>query len=176
MVYAVASLYLITQTHNIMSFRIGQGIDFHQLVEGRDLILGGVKIPHHKGCLGHSDADVLLHAICDALLGSIGAGDIGTHFPDTDLAYKGIDSKVLLRRSYNMVREKGYWLVNIDATLLLQEPKIKPHIPKMQDVISRILHLSVEDVSIKATTTEKLSFIGREEGVVATANVLIQKY
>lgn len=159
-----------------MSYRIGQGIDFHQLAEGRDLWLGGVKIPHNKGCLGHSDADVLLHAICDALLGSVGLGDIGHHFPDTDAAYKNIDSKVLLRRCYNMVREKGYWLVNIDSTLLLQAPKIKPYIPAMQETIARIVHLAVEDVSIKATTTEQLSFVGREEGVVATANILLQKY
>lgn len=159
-----------------MSYRIGQGIDFHQLVEGRDLWLGGVKIPHNKGCLGHSDADVLLHAICDALLGSLGLGDIGHHFPDTGIAYKNIDSKVLLRRCYNMVREKGYWLVNIDSTLLLQAPKIKPYIPQMQDTIARIVHLSSDDVSVKATTTEQLSFIGREEGVVATANILLQKY
>ena len=159
-----------------MSFRIGQGIDFHQMVEGRDLWLGGVKIPHNKGCLGHSDADVLLHAICDAMLGSVGLGDIGFHFPDTDMAYKNIDSKVLLRRSYNLVRDKGYWIVNIDSTLLLQEPKIKPYIIQMQDTISRILNLSPNDVSIKATTTEGLSFIGREEGVVATANVLVMKY
>lgn len=159
-----------------MSYRIGQGIDFHQLVEGRDLWLGGVKIPHHKGCIGHSDADVLLHAICDALLGSLSLGDIGYHFPDTDPAYKNIDSKVLLRRCYNMVREKGYWLVNIDATLLLQAPKIKPYVSQMQETIARIVHLGVEDVSIKATTTEQLSFIGRQEGVVATANILLQKY
>jgi len=159
-----------------MSFRIGQGIDFHQLVEGRELILGGVKIPHHKGCLGHSDADVLLHAICDALLGAVGLGDIGMHFPDNDPVYKNIDSKVLLRRSYNMVREKGYWLVNIDSTLLLQEPKIKPYVEQMQQTIARIVHLSPQDVSIKATTTERMSFIGREEGVVALANILLQKY
>lgn len=159
-----------------MAYRIGQGIDFHQLVEGRDLWLGGVKIPHHKGCIGHSDADVLLHAICDALLGSLSLGDIGYHFPDTDPAYKNIDSKVLLRRCYNMVREKGYWLVNIDSTLLLQAPKIKPYVSQMQETIARIVHLGVEDVSIKATTTEQLSFIGRQEGVVATANILLQKY
>jgi 2-C-methyl-D-erythritol 2,4-cyclodiphosphate synthase len=159
-----------------MSYRIGQGIDFHQLVEGRDLWLGGVKIPHNKGCLGHSDADVLLHAICDALLGSLGLGDIGVHFPDTEAAYKNIDSKVLLRRCYNMVREKGYWLVNIDSTLLLQAPKIKPYVPQMQETIARIVHLAVEDVSIKATTTEQMSFVGREEGVVATANILLTKY
>jgi 2-C-methyl-D-erythritol 2,4-cyclodiphosphate synthase len=146
------------------------------LADGRKLWLGGVEIPHNKGCVGHSDADVLLHAICDAMLGALGLGDIGKHFPDTDLAYKGIDSKVLLKRSYAMVREKGYWLVNIDTTLLLQAPKISPYVEQMQKTIAYIVHLSPEDISIKATTTEHLSFIGREEGVVATANVLLQKY
>lgn len=159
-----------------MSFRIGQGIDFHKLEEGRELWVGGVLIPHHKGALGHSDADVLLHAICDALLGALGLGDIGMHFPDTDPAYKGIDSKVLLRRSYSLVREKGYWLVNIDATVLLQAPKIRPYVEKMQRAIAEILHMSYDDISIKATTTEHLSFIGREEGIVATANALLQRY
>lgn len=159
-----------------MSFRIGQGIDFHQLAEGRELWLGGVLIPHNKGAVGHSDADVLLHAICDALLGAVGLGDIGMHFPDTDPVYKGIDSKVLLQRSYSMVREKGFWLVNVDSTLLLQAPKIRPHISKMQEAIASILHMSPDDISIKATTTEQLSFVGREEGVVATANVLLQRY
>lgn len=159
-----------------MSYRIGQGIDFHQLVTGRDLWLGGIKVPHEKGSIGHSDADVLLHAICDALLGAVGLGDIGQHFPDTDLAYKNIDSKVLLRRCYNMVREKGYWLVNIDSTILLQAPKIKPYISQMQETIARIVHLGVEDISIKATTTEQMSFVGREEGVAALANVLLQRY
>lgn len=159
-----------------MSFRIGQGIDFHQLVEGRDLWLGGVKIPHHKGCLGHSDADVLLHAICDAMLGALSLGDIGQHFPDTDPAYKNADSKVLLRKCYSLVRERGFWLVNIDSTLLLQAPKIKPYVAEMQETIAGIVHLSVEDVSIKATTTEHMSFVGREEGAVALANVLLQKY
>jgi 2-C-methyl-D-erythritol 2,4-cyclodiphosphate synthase len=159
-----------------MSFRIGQGIDFHQLAEGRELWLGGVKIPHTKGAVGHSDADVLLHAICDALLGALGLGDIGMHFPDTDPAYKGIDSKVLLKRCYSLVREKGYWLVNIDSTVLLQAPKIRPYVEQMQRAIAEILHISKEDVSIKATTTEQLSFVGREEGIVATANVLLQKY
>ncbi|MCD6063043.1 MAG: 2-C-methyl-D-erythritol 2,4-cyclodiphosphate synthase [Flavipsychrobacter sp.] len=159
-----------------MSFRIGQGIDFHQLVEGRDLWLGGVKIPHNKGALGHSDADVLLHAICDAMLGALSLGDIGQHFPDTDASYKNIDSKILLRRSYNLVRERGYWLVNIDSTLLLQAPKIKPYVEQMRRTIAEIVHMSIDDISIKATTTETLSFIGREEGVVATANVLLQKY
>ena len=159
-----------------MSYRIGQGIDFHQLAEGRELWLGGILIPHTKGAVGHSDADVLLHAICDAMLGALSLGDIGQHFPDTDNAYKGIDSKVLLKRCYDLIREKGYWLVNIDSTLLLQAPKIKPYVEPMQRTIANILHMSADDVSIKATTTEHLSFIGREEGVVATANILLQKY
>ncbi|XZF14308.1 2-C-methyl-D-erythritol 2,4-cyclodiphosphate synthase [Chitinophagaceae bacterium MMS25-I14] len=159
-----------------MSYRIGQGIDFHQLAEGRELWLGGIKIPHTKGAVGHSDADVLLHAICDALLGAVGLGDIGQHFPDTDPAYKGIDSKILLKKCYSLVREKGYWLVNIDSTLLLQAPKIRPYVEQMQQTIAAIVHMSPEDISIKATTTESLSFIGREEGVVATANILLQKY
>ncbi len=157
-------------------FRIGQGIDFHKLEEGRELWLGGVLIPHTKGAVGHSDADVLLHAICDAMLGALALGDIGKHFPDTDMAYKGIDSKVLLRRSYNLVREKGFWLVNIDSTLLLQAPRISPYVEQMQRTIAQTLHISPDDVSIKATTTEHLSFVGREEGIVATANVLLQKY
>jgi 2-C-methyl-D-erythritol 2,4-cyclodiphosphate synthase len=159
-----------------MSFRIGQGIDFHRLEEGLDLWLGGVKIPHHKGCVAHSDGDVLLHAICDALLGSVSMGDIGQHFPDTDPLYKGADSKVLLRRCYSIVREKGYWLVNVDATLLLQAPKIRPYVDQMQSTISQLLHISKDDVSIKATTTEGLGYVGNEEGVVATASVLIQRY
>ncbi len=158
-----------------MSFRIGQGIDFHQLVEGRDLWLGGVLIPHTKGALGHSDADVLLHAICDAMLGALGLGDIGLHFPDTDPNYKGIDSKVLLQRCYGMMREHGYGIVNIDSTILLQAPKIRPHVEQMRNTMALILHLPVDAISIKATTTERLSFIGREEGIVATANVLLQK-
>lgn len=158
-----------------MSYRIGQGIDFHQLEEGRDFWLGGIHIPHTKGAVGHSDADVLLHAICDAMLGALGLGDIGVHFPDTDASLKGIDSKILLKRSYDLIKEKGYGIVNIDSTLLLQKPKISPYVPKMQEAIAQILELTVQDVSIKATTTEKLSFIGREEGVVATANVLLYK-
>jgi len=158
-----------------MSFRIGQGIDFHKLVEGREFWLGGVLIPHSKGALGHSDADVLLHAICDALLGALSLGDIGQHFPDTDGAYKGIDSKVLLQRSYQLVCERGYAVVNIDSTLLLQAPKIRKYVDDMRKAIADTLSISIEDVSIKATTTEQLSFIGREEGIVATANVLLQK-
>lgn len=158
-----------------MSFRIGQGIDFHQLEEGRDFWLGGIHIPHHKGAVGHSDADVLLHAICDAMLGALGLGDIGKHFPDTDPSLKGIDSKILLKQSFDLIKEKGYGIVNIDSTLLLQAPKISPYVPQMQETIAGILGLEVTDVSIKATTTETLSFIGREEGVVATANVLLEK-
>lgn len=155
--------------------RIGQGVDFHQLVEGRDFWLGGVKVPHHKGALGHSDADVLLHAICDAMLGALSLGDIGLHFPDTDNTYKNIDSKILLERCAALVAQKGYQVVNIDSTLCLQAPKIKPYVPQMQEAIARILHLTTEDVSIKATTTEKLGFVGREEGVVAYASVLLEQ-
>ncbi len=158
-----------------MSYRIGQGIDFHQLEEGREFWLGGILIPHHKGAVGHSDADVLLHAICDAMLGALALGDIGVHFPDTDPQYKGIDSKKLLAHCYKLITDKGYKVVNVDSTLLLQAPKIKPYVPEMVKTIADILHLTIQDVSIKATTTETLSFIGREEGVVATANVLLEK-
>ena len=156
-------------------YRIGQGIDFHQLAEGRELWLGGVHIPHAKGCIAHSDGDVLIHALCDALLGALGLGDIGKHFPDTDAAYKNIDSKLLLQKAYTLVQAKGYILVNADTTLLLQAPKIKPYIAQMQEAMSGILGIAPEDVSVKATTTEQLSFIGREEGVVATASVLLRK-
>lgn len=156
--------------------RIGSGVDFHQLVEGRDFWLGGVLVPHHKGALGHSDADVLLHAICDAMLGALALGDIGLHFPDTDNTYKDIDSKILLQRTMQLVGEKGYQVVNIDSTLCLEAPKIKPYVSQMQETIARILSLTIEDVSIKATTTEKLGFVGREEGVVAYATVLLEKY
>jgi 2-C-methyl-D-erythritol 2,4-cyclodiphosphate synthase len=159
-----------------MQLRIGNGIDFHRLEEGLPFWLGGIKLEHSKGALGHSDADVLLHAISDALLGAVGLGDIGTHFPDTDEKYKGIDSKVLLRRCYNMVKEKGYWIVNIDSTVCLQEPKIKPHIAKMQSAIATTLGVSQEDISIKATTTEQMGFVGREEGVMAYATVLLNKH
>ncbi|GAA0534886.1 2-C-methyl-D-erythritol 2,4-cyclodiphosphate synthase [Chitinophaga japonensis] len=155
--------------------RIGQGIDFHQLTEGRAFWLGGVAVPHHKGALGHSDADVLLHAICDAMLGALGLGDIGVHFPDTDNAYKNIDSKILLERCAALIAGKGYQVVNVDSTLCLQAPKIKPYVPQMQEVIARILHITTADVSIKATTTEKLGFVGREEGVVALASVLLEQ-
>ena len=145
-----------------MNLRIGSGIDFHQLVAGRDLWIGGILIPHHKGALGHSDADVLLHAICDALLGALSLGDIGTHFPDTDNAFKNIDSKILLQRTYDLITAEGYQIVNIDATLCLEAPKIKPYVMAMQECIA-----------IKATTTETMGFTGREEGLVATATCLL---
>jgi 2-C-methyl-D-erythritol 2,4-cyclodiphosphate synthase len=158
-----------------MSYRIGSGIDFHQLVEGRELWIGGVNIPHHKGALGHSDADVLLHAICDALLGALSLGDIGKHFPDTDAGLKNIDSKILLQKTINLIDEKGYEVVNIDSTLCLQAPKIAPYIEKMQQTIAGIVRVDQTDVSVKATTTEKMGFAGREEGLVAYATVLLQK-
>lgn len=158
-----------------MSYRIGSGVDFHQLVSGRELWIGGVKIPHTKGALGHSDADVLLHAICDALLGALGLGDIGVHFPDTDASFKNIDSKILLAKSFELITQKGYKVVNVDSTLCLQEPKIKPYVLLMQQAIAAILKLSTDDVSIKATTTEKMGFVGREEGLVAYATVLLCK-
>lgn len=158
-----------------MSYRIGSGIDFHRLVEGRELWLGGVLVPHHKGALGHSDADVLLHAICDAILGALALGDIGTHFPDTDMAYKGIDSKILLSRTVDLIRTRGYVLVNIDSTLCLQAPKIKPYVQQMRELMAGITGLQPDDISVKATTTEQLGFVGREEGLVAYATVLLQK-
>ena len=158
-----------------MSFRIGQGVDFHQLAEGRELWLGGIKIEHHKGAVGHSDADVLLHAICDAMLGAACLGDIGTHFPDTDQQYKNIDSKILLQRTVELVKTEGYTIVNIDSTLCLEKPKIKPYVPQMQQTIAAICGLTGKDVSIKATTTERLGFVGREEGLVAYATVLLQR-
>jgi 2-C-methyl-D-erythritol 2,4-cyclodiphosphate synthase len=158
-----------------MSYRIGSGVDFHQLVSGREFWLGGVKLEHHKGALGHSDADVLLHAICDAMLGALALGDIGTHFPDTDAAFKNIDSKILLQRSVELIAAEGYKLVNIDSTVCLEAPKIKSHVPAMQQAIAEITGLTIKDISIKATTTEKLGFVGREEGVIAYATVLLNR-
>ena len=158
-----------------MSYRIGSGVDFHQLVTGRELWIGGIKIPHTKGALGHSDADVLLHAICDAMLGALCLGDIGVHFPDTDASFKNIDSKILLAKSFELVKNKGYKIVNIDTSLCLQEPKIKPYVLQMQQVIASILQIAVDDISIKATTTEKMGFVGREEGLVAYATILLHK-
>jgi 2-C-methyl-D-erythritol 2,4-cyclodiphosphate synthase len=158
-----------------MAFRIGFGIDFHQLVEDRAFWLGGVNIAHTKGALGHSDADVLLHAICDAMLGAACLGDIGVHFPDTDPSLKNIDSKILLKKSFDLIKEKGYRIVNIDSTLCLQAPKIKDYVPLMQQTIASILSIETTDVSIKATTTEKMGFVGREEGLVAYATILLEK-
>jgi 2-C-methyl-D-erythritol 2,4-cyclodiphosphate synthase len=158
-----------------MSFRIGFGIDFHQLVEGRDLWIGGVLIPYHKGAKGHSDADVLLHAICDAMLGALALGDIGLHFPDSDSTYKDIDSKLLLKHTYELIAAKGYQVVNIDSSLCLEAPKIKPYVKQMEATIAAIVLVAPEDVSVKATTTEKMGFVGREEGLVAYANVLLRK-
>jgi 2-C-methyl-D-erythritol 2,4-cyclodiphosphate synthase len=158
-----------------MSYRVGTGVDFHKLVEGRDLWIGGIKIPHHKGALGHSDADVLLHAICDAMLGAACLGDIGLHFPDTSQAYKNIDSKILLQKTVELIKKEGYALVNIDSTLCLETPVIKPYVLQMQQVISTITGLTQKDVSIKATTTEQMGFVGREEGLMAYATVLLEK-
>jgi 2-C-methyl-D-erythritol 2,4-cyclodiphosphate synthase len=157
-----------------MSYRIGSGVDYHQLTEGRDFWIGGVKIPHHKGALGHSDADVLLHAICDALLGALSLGDIGTHFPDTSPEFKNIDSKLLLAKTFDLISTAGYYIINIDTTLCLQAPKIKPYVEEMRKTIASILQMRPQDVSIKATTTEKMGFVGREEGLVAYATVLLK--
>lgn len=158
-----------------MSYRIGSGIDFHQLAEGRDLWIGGVKIPHHKGSVGHSDADVLLHAICDAMLGALCLGDIGVHFPDTNAAYKNIDSKILLWDTFKLIQAKGYSVVNIDSTLCLQAPKIQPYIHSMRETIAGVLQIGTDSISVKATTTERMGFAGREEGLYANAIVLLQK-
>jgi 2-C-methyl-D-erythritol 2,4-cyclodiphosphate synthase len=158
-----------------MSYRIGFGLDFHQLVEGRPLCIGGITIPHHKGALGHSDADVLLHAICDAMLGALALGDIGQHFPDTDASYKNIDSKILLQKTQALIGGKGYAVVNIDSTLCLEAPKIKKYSGEMVKVISGILGIDEDAVSIKATTAEKMGFVGREEGLAAYATVLLVK-
>jgi 2-C-methyl-D-erythritol 2,4-cyclodiphosphate synthase len=158
---------------NKLPFRTGFGIDFHQLTEGRELWIGGVKLQHTKGALGHSDADVLLHAICDAMLGALSLGDIGFHFPDTDDSYKNIDSKILLQKTIQLITEAEYVVGNIDSTVCLEAPKIKPYIPQMQKVIAEILMISENQVSIKATTSEKMGFVGREEGIAAYATVLL---
>lgn len=151
------------------------GVDFHQLKEGNELWIGGVKIEHSKGAVGHSDADVLLHAICDALLGALSLGDIGVHFPDTDMTYKNIDSKILLKKTVELIRQEGYSVVNIDSTLCLEQPKIKPYTTQMRQAIAAIAGITEKDISIKATTTEKMGFVGREEGLVAHAVVMLRK-
>jgi 2-C-methyl-D-erythritol 2,4-cyclodiphosphate synthase len=158
-----------------MKVRVGFGFDVHQLTEGRDLWLGGVKIDHVKGALGHSDADVLLHAICDALLGAAGLRDIGFHFPDTSGEFKNIDSKILLQRVSDLLEKEGYSVGNVDCTLVMERPKINPHIESMKAAIAPILKIELGDIAIKATTNEKLGYVGREEGVCAYAVALIQK-
>ncbi len=157
-----------------MRIRVGFGYDVHQLAEGKEFWLGGILVPHSHGAVGHSDADVLIHVICDALLGAANLRDIGFHFPDTSVDYKGIDSKILLRNVLKLVRNKGYEVGNIDSTICLQRPKINPHIPEMKQVLAEVMGIPSDDISIKATTTEKLGFVGREEGVSAYATVLIQ--
>lgn len=158
-----------------MDFRVGNGYDVHQLAPGLSLVLGGVQIPHTKGCVAHSDGDVLIHALCDALLGALAMGDIGQHFPDTDGAYAGIDSKILLARVAELIHDAGWQIVNVDNTLLAQKPRIAPYVPQMRQAIADILGLSVDAVSVKATTTERLGFVGREEGVAAYASCLLRR-
>ncbi|WP_455634131.1 2-C-methyl-D-erythritol 2,4-cyclodiphosphate synthase [Parabacteroides sp.] len=158
-----------------MKIRVGFGYDVHALVPGRELWLGGIKIEHTLGLLGHSDADVLIHAICDALLGAANMRDIGYHFPDTAGEYKNIDSKILLRDTMKLLRDAGYELGNIDATVAAERPKLNPHIPAMKKILAEVMNVDEEDISIKATTTEKLGFTGRQEGISAYATVLIQK-
>lgn len=158
-----------------MNIRVGQGVDVHQLKEGYDLWLGGIKIPHTKGAVGHSDADVLIHAICDAILGAANLRDIGYHFPDTSAEFKGIDSKILLRRVTDLLHENGWKVGNVDATLVLEEPKIKSFIEKMQETLAPLMNIEPDAVSIKATTNETMGYVGRQEGVLAYATVLISR-
>ena len=153
--------------------RIGFGFDVHPLVENIPLTLGGIIVPHSKGAAGHSDADTLIHAICDALLGAANLGDIGMHFPDSDPTLKGIDSKILLQNVVRLITQKGYRIINLDTTICLQQPKLRPYIPQMQETLARVMSIPVDDISIKATTTEKLGFTGREEGVAAYSVVLL---
>ena len=158
-----------------MVIRVGMGYDVHQLVSNRDLWIGGIKVPHTFGLLGHSDADVLIHAICDALLGAANMRDIGHHFPDTGKEFKNIDSKILLKKTIELIATKGYRVGNIDATVCAQRPKLNPYIPQMQQCLSEVMGIDVDDISIKATTTEELGFTGREEGISAYAVALIEK-
>ncbi|MFZ1657713.1 MAG: 2-C-methyl-D-erythritol 2,4-cyclodiphosphate synthase [Flavobacteriales bacterium] len=158
-----------------MSMRVGFGYDSHRLVEGRPLMLGGIDVPHHLGSLGHSDADVLLHALCDALLGALALGDIGSHFPDTDPAYKGADSRKLLAAVVKLINDKGWNVGNVDCTVVLERPKLRPHIDGMRTVIAELLGVALDAVSVKATTNEKMGFAGREEGVCAYAVALLER-
>jgi len=158
-----------------MNFRIGEGFDVHELKEGESLIIGGVELNHYKGTVAHSDGDVLIHAICDALLGAANMRDIGFHFPDTSSDFKNIDSKILLKQTVELIDGNGYSIGNIDSTIALQSPKIKPYIEEMQKVLAGVMNINIDDIAIKATTTEKLGFVGKEEGIAAYATVLIQK-
>lgn len=158
-----------------MKIRVGFGYDVHQLGEGKELWIGGIHIPFHKGSIGHSDGDVLIHAICDALLGAANLRDIGYHFPDTSIDLKGIDSKILLAKTVKIIKEKGYSIGNIDTTICLEKPKLKDLIPTMQSTLVSVMNIDIEDIAIKATTTEKLGFVGKQEGIAAYATVLIQK-
>ncbi len=158
-----------------MKIRVGMGYDVHRLVEGRELWLGGIKIDHEMGLLGHSDADVLIHAVCDALLGAANMRDIGYHFPDTAGEYENIDSKVLLKKTVGLIRDKGYEIGNIDVTVCAERPKLNPHIPLMKETLAKVMEIPEDDISVKATTTEKLGFTGREEGISAYAVALICK-
>lgn len=158
-----------------MDFRIGQGFDVHRLAVGETLWLGGILIPHHKGTVAHSDGDVAIHAICDAILGAAKLGDIGTNFPDNSSEYKNIDSKVLLDKTYQLAQRKGYEIVNIDCTISAQQPKLKPFIPQMEITMAKVLQIEIDQISVKATTTEKLGFEGREEGISVNAVVLLKK-
>ena len=158
-----------------MDFRVGNGYDVHQLAEGLPLVLGGVAIPHTKGCVAHSDGDVLIHALCDALLGALALGDIGHHFPDTSDEYAGIDSKILLSRVVAMIRDRGWEIVNVDNTLLAQKPKIAPFGPRMRQTLAEVMGITPDRVSVKATTTERLGFTGREEGIAAYATCLLRE-
>ena len=158
-----------------MDFRVGNGYDVHQLAEGLPLVLGGVAIPHTKGCVAHSDGDVLIHALCDALLGALALGDIGHHFPDTSDEYAGIDSKILLSRVVAMIRDRGWEIVNVHNTLLAQKPKIAPYILQMRQTLAEVMGITPDRVSVKATTTERLGFTGREEGIAAYATCLLRE-
>jgi len=158
-----------------MNFRVGQGYDVHRLAEGESLWLGGILIPHHKGTVAHSDGDVVIHAICDAILGAAKLRDIGTHFPDNSAEFKNIDSKILLKRTLELVKAKGYEIANIDCTISAQQPKLKPYIPEMELKMAEVLGIDADQVSVKATTTEKLGFEGREEGISVNAVVLLKK-
>lgn len=158
-----------------MNFRIGHGYDVHALAPGLELWLGGIRIEHELGCVAHSDGDVIIHALCDALLGAAALGDIGLHFPDNSNTYKGIDSKILLRKTTELLASHGYRIGNVDCTLCLQRPKVRPHINTMRQTLANVMEIAVENVSVKATTTEKLGFVGRQEGVEAHAVALIYK-